>query len=214
MSRIGLGALLLILILSSCATLKTETDLTKYSAGWPDIIRAEAVVDLDSDRRLKGRAVILARGPGFFRIEVRGPFGRLIGLLLSDGEYLRVLANDELKTYRWSDPALPYPFSAQEFVSFLLGKNDLAPADPGAPRAEYEITRNDFGKIAKVVKFIERHPILSVEMSDYKAKAGYAVPHSIYLKDGRRELKIRYTSVEINPEIKEDVFKISPLLPQ
>ena len=212
-SRLGLSALLLTLILSGCATLKTETDLAKYSAGWPDIIRAEAIVELDSDRRLKGRAIILAKVPDRFRIEVRGPFGRLIGLLLSDGDNLTVFADGELKTYRWSDPALPYPFSAEEFVSFLLGKNDLA---PGAPTEGYAITRNKVGKIAKIVKFEEGNPILSVDMSDYKANAGYAVPHSISLKDDRRglELKIRYTSVEINPDIKEDVFKISPLSPQ
>ena len=209
--RPGLSALLLTLILSGCAALKTETDLIKYSAGWPDIIRAEAIVDIDSDRRLKGRAIILARAPDYFRIEIRAPFGRLIGLLLSDGESLRVFTDGELKTYRWSDPALPYPFSAQEFVSFLMGKNDLA---PGTPAERYEITRNKTGKIAKIVKFKEGNPILSVEMSDYKANAGYAVPHSISLKDGRRELQIRYKSVEINPEIKEDVFKISPLFPQ
>ena len=211
MSRLGLGALLLILILSGCAALRTETDLAKYSAGWPAIIRAEAIVDLDNGRRLKGRAVILAKVPDHFRIEVRGPFGRLIGLLLSDGDNLTVFADGELKTYRWSDPALPYPFSAEEFVSFLLGKNDLA---PGGPTEGYEITRNKAGKIAKIVKFKEENPILSVEMSDYKAKDGYGVPHSISLKDGRRKLHIRYTSLEINPEIKEDVFKISPLFPQ
>ena len=211
MSRLALGALLLTLILSGCATLKTETDLTKYSAGWPDIIRAEAVVELDSGRRLKGRAIILAKGPDYFRIEVLAPFGRLIGLLLSDGEYLRVFTDGELKTYRWSDPALPYPFSAEEFVSFLTGKNDLA---PGAPTERYEITRNKTGKIARLVKFKEGNQILSVEMSDYKASAGYVVPHSISLKDSRRKLQIRYKRVEINPGIKEDVFKISPLFPQ
>ena len=212
--RLGLGGLLLALILSGCSTLKTAPDLTKYSAGWPNIIRAEAVVELDSSRQLKGRAVILAKEPGFFRIEIRGPFGRLIGLLLSDGEYLTVLADGELNTYRWSDPALPYPFTAMEFVSFLTGSGDpIGQGDTSSKRPNYEITRNEAGKIATLVKFKEENPILSVEMSDYKVNSGYVIPYSISLKNGRTELKIRYKNVEVNPEIKEGVFNILPLSP-
>lgn len=208
--RLTLSTLLLALILPSCATTKHEPDKGEYSTGRPDIIRAEAVVTLDSSRRLKGRALILAKKPGFFRIEVRGPLGRLIGLLLSDGEYLRVLADDELKTYRWNDPALPYPFTAVEFVSFLTGgpERDYAPSKP------YEITHDSAGKIATLVKFNQGNPILSVEMSDYRTNSGYAIPHNISLKDDRAALVIRYKSVEVNPEIKADVFKILPILPQ
>jgi outer membrane lipoprotein-sorting protein len=200
--------------LSGCATPKTGIDLLKYSTGWPETIRAEAVIELISERRLKGRAVILAKEPDSFRIEILAPFGRLIALLLSDGERLTVFADGELKTYRWNDPALPYPFSAQELVSFLMGKDDLSPTPPGAPGVKYEITRNEAGRIAKLVKLKDGRPVLNVEMSDYKVKGGYVIPHRISLKDGPKSLRIRYTSVEIAPGIKDDVFELSPLSPQ
>ncbi len=208
--RLALSTLLLALIISGCATTKPAPDLLEYSAGSPGIIRAEAVIKLENPRRMKGRAVILAKEPGFFRIEVRGPLGRLIGMLLSDGEHLRVLADGELNTYRWNDPALPYPFTAVEFVSFLTGNSELK--HPGA--ADYKITRDTAGKIATLIKFDKGNPILSVKMSDYQRDSGYVIPHNISLKNDQTALEIRYKSVEVNPEINADVFTILPILPQ
>jgi outer membrane lipoprotein-sorting protein len=189
-------------------------DLVNYRAGWPDIIRAEAIVEIKSDKTLRGRAVILAKKPDSFRIEVLGPFGRLIALLLSDGDDLTVFANGGLKTYKWNDPALPYQFTSEEFVSFLLGKNDWASPNPDASAGStYKITRNESGNIANLVKFKKGSPILSVGMSDYKAASGYVVPHRISLKDSRRTLSIRYTGIEINPEIRDDIFGINKVFP-
>ncbi len=209
-----LGLVLSALLLSGCTISRPGPDLIDYRAGWPDIIRAEAVIEIKNDKTLRGRAVILAKKPDSFRIEVLAPFGRLIALLLSDGDNLTVFANGGLKTYRWDDPALPYSFTSEEFVSFLLGKNDWTPQNPGASAGgAYEITRGASGNIANLVKFKEGSPILSVSMSDYKAASGYVLPYRISLKDSRRTLSIRYTGIEINPEIRDDIFEINKVFP-
>ncbi len=212
--RLGLGLALSALLLSGCAISRPGTDLIDYRAGWPDTIRAEAVVEVNNGKRLRGRAVILAKKPDSFRVEVLAPFGRLIALLLSDGEDLTVFANGGLKTYKWNDPALPYPFTSEEFVSFLLGKNDWAPRNPDASAGgTYKITRNESGNIANLVKFKEGSPVLNVSMSDYKAASGYVLPYRISLKDSRRTLGIKYTGIEVNPALRDEVFKITGTLP-
>ncbi len=212
--RLGLGLVLSALLLSGCTISRPGADLINYRAGTPDIIRAEAVVEITNGKRLRGRAVILAKKPDSFRVEILGPFGRLIAMLLSDGDDLTVFTNGGLKTYKWSDPALPYPFTSEEFVSFLLGKNDWASPNPGASAGgTYKITWNESGNIANLVKFKEGSPILNVSMSDYKAASGYVLPYRISLEDGRRTLGIRYTRIEVNPTLRDDVFEIINTLP-
>ncbi|MBI5587474.1 MAG: hypothetical protein HY889_03800, partial [Deltaproteobacteria bacterium] len=46
-------------------------------------LKATASVEIERSVVLSGRAVVLAQSPGSFRIEVQGPFGSVMALLVS-----------------------------------------------------------------------------------------------------------------------------------
>lgn len=173
----------------------------------PSSIRAQAVVELKKPVPLSGKAVIIAKSPGSFRIEVLGPFSHTLALLVSDGESLYMFSRGQSSRFGWDDPELPYPFKAEEVVSFLLG---AGPVNGGG--AEGQIVSTDAeGHITKITRIKDGSAVFTASLSDYRIAGGAHIPFNISIENGKEGLSIRYSSVEINPEINSDFFNTDGL---
>lgn len=176
----------------------------------PKTLRAEAVVELRRSIPLTGRARILVERPDKFRIEVMGPFNQVISLLISDGKNLFVFSGRSPKIFDWEDPFLPYPFSASEAVSFLMGEALAYPAMETAAGSGYSVTADRDGRVKDIVKSKNGSQVLKVTMTDYRKVSGAYVPFNISI-DGKESLSIRYSEVEIDADIGAGPFNMPPI---
>jgi hypothetical protein len=194
------------LLLYGCAALKPTG---KEPIGPPKLtassIRARAVVEFKKDASsAAGRAAILAKAPGSFRIEVFGPFGLTAALIASDGEKLFVNSEGQLNEFFWGDPELPYSFDAGEVVSFLTGDSDA----PALDKPGIKASKDEWGRLREYSRSTEGRGALQVTLGEYREVNGAHIPFLIRIEDGKRDLAIKYTEVEINPLIEEDLFRL------
>lgn len=194
------------LLLSGCAAIKP---VGEEPSGPPTLtassIRARAVVEIKKDATTAaGRAAILAKSPGSFRIEVFGPFGMTAALIASNGEKLFINSEGQMNEFFWGDPELPYSFEAEEVVSFLTGGANPPTIDkPGVVAS-----RDDWGRLREYSRAVEGRDGLKVTLGEYREVNGAHIPFLIRIEDGKRDLAIKYTEVEINPLIEEDLFRL------
>lgn len=201
----SLALLFILVFISGCAALKPQA--APEGLNPPTAIRAEAVVELKKTITLAGRAVILAKSPDLFRIEVFGPFGQVMALLVSDGSSLYIYSGGEEKEFLWNDPLLPYSFKANEVVSFLLGNSVPIQARAGK---NFQLSMDENGRLEKAVKFKKGSPSLVVRLSDYRPVEGAILPFNISIEDGKEKFRIKYSSVDIKPRFDADSFSIDP----
>lgn len=214
-----LWALASMLLLAGCAFLK-PVPVAPAKAGPPaglNALRAEAVMEFKDSGNLSGRAHILVKSPASFRIEILGPFNSPVTTISSDGAALSIFSDNSLKTYRWDEenPVLPYSFAPEELAALLLGGGPLDPAKPPPEGAEphltaYRITRDKDGNITGVIKIKDGSEVFRVAMSDFRDAGSGVLPFSLTVDDGVKSLRVRYKSLEINPDITPDVFNIAP----
>lgn len=172
----------------------------------PSTLRARAIVEVKKGAfTIAGRASILASAPGSFRIEVFGPFGQTMMLMASDGERLYISSEGKTNEFLWGDPDIPYSFEAGEALSFLTGSPGFAKA---AGRAGVVETRDDWGRLKEYVKAPEGERSLKVTLGAYRDINGAHIPFFIKIEDGRRDLTIKYTEVEVNTSLEEGLFSL------
>lgn len=172
----------------------------------PESLRARAVVELKRDVTVSGRAVIVARRPDLFRIEVFGPFNTSAATLLSDGTNLTVFSEGRLDTYGWDDPDLPYLFSAEEVVRLLTGAWTEDAARKGEDGFRYASEYDPATGTFRVVKLYGAFEALRADLSDWKDVDGRTIPFRISIDDGKQSINIQYFSVDIEPEISAGTF--------
>ncbi len=173
----------------------------------PHGLKAEAVVEIKKNLLLRGHAHILVSAPDLFRIQVLGPFGSTMALFVSDGRTLYVFSGSREKEYPWNDPSFPYSFRAEDVVSSLLGE----PPAGALEKSGYKVTSG--GGSIKVTEMKDGKTALTVSMSDFRMVSGVRLPFDILIEDRRGALRIKYSSVEIDPSFAPDSFVIDPLLP-
>lgn len=173
----------------------------------PKALRGEAVVELRRSIPLAGRASVLVESPDKFRIEVTGPFNQVIALLVSDGRELFVFSGRTPEVFDWEDPSMPYPFSAGEVVSFLMGEAGAPKAVNMAAGNGYSVTTDGDGRVKDIVKSRGGTEVLRVAMSDYRRVSGAYIPFHISI-DGRERFSIRYSEVEVDPDVGPGSFSI------
>lgn len=194
---------LLIALMPGCAAMKPPVEPVILPP--PLSLRAEASVAVDRPVALNGRAVVLAKSPGSFRIEVLGPFGSAVALLLSDGETVYLLSGGKSKSYSREDPRVPYSFTPEEAVAYLTGNV------PEGAECGCEVSKDAYGRTSKVVKSEDGSPVLTVTLDDYRAVEGAQVPFDIRIANKKETLHIRYTSVEVNPALEAGYFSTEGL---
>ncbi|MBI5492733.1 MAG: hypothetical protein HY893_07355 [Deltaproteobacteria bacterium] len=185
-----------------CAAVRPAVPPLPRAMVTPSSIKAEAIVEAGRSVTLRGKAVIAAKSPASFRIEVLGPFNSTLALIVSDGESLRVVTGNDPPQFGETEP--PYPFSAGDIVSFLLG---TAPA----PQDGQMVSEDPSGHVTRIVRLKDGSPVFTASLSDYREAGGAHIPFNISIEGGGRTLRIRYTSVEINPELDTDFFNSKAL---
>jgi outer membrane lipoprotein-sorting protein len=201
--------LVAILALYGCAGVRP---VTPPVAGRPAHgLKAEAVVEMKKTLTLRGKARISAESPGSFRIEVLGPFNATMALIISDGRSLYVFSGTDEKEYLWDDPSFPYSFRAEDVVSSLLGSPS---PNPGTiEKSDYSVSSGNDGDLT-LTRMKDGKIVLTVAMADFRVVAGARLPFDIRIEDRRGTLRIRYSSVEVDPAFSPDAFAINPLLPR
>ena len=176
------AALLLIVVLSGCA----GRPVRKPAAERPGTLRALAVVELkmSGGESLSGRAVITARRPDLFRIEIKDPFLRTAALIVSDGSTVKVLTAGKKAGRTWRLMVDP-PF----LTALLLG--DTAAQGP--------------------TTVVSPDGTVEAALSDVRTVEGARIPFTITLTSRLGTVAIRYRKVEINPQIDADLFRMPPL---
>ncbi len=208
MRRAGLILLLGALALApGCATLSPPAPETAETAGKTTVataqtLRANAVVEIQRVFSVKGRALIAAQSPDKFRIEVLGPLNATVALFVSDGTELYIFSEGKSARYDWADPRVPFPFRPAEVVSALLGER---------PAGDYGVFTDNDGRVVRVVRKEGGRDILDARMEDYRTVDGAQVPFSITIRDRKKGLGIRYSSVSVNPKLPAGFFDASRL---
>lgn len=201
----SLCAVLMPIVLLGCAALRPPAEpIVTSPAVTPESIRAKAVVQMKKTLSVKGRAVILARSPDSFRIEVFGPFGHTAALLASDGSSLFTITEDGPESYDRHKADLPYSLEPEDIVSFLLGN----PRVGVEARADVEAGRDDNGRLRVFTRTFEGRPSLKVMLDDYREVSGAHIPYRITMDDGDKTLVITYREVEVNPPLEDELFQI------
>jgi len=205
------SVLLLLFLFSGCAALPPLTKRPTPPAGpAPESLRARAVVTLKRDVTVSGRAVIVAKSPDRFRIEVFAPLGQVAATLASDGATLMVFSDGRLRSYDWTDPLFPYSFSSGDVVALLTGSGpfDGETTDRAGRRLRYSYETGPGGRPSVVTKTVEGREVLRAKLGDWRAVDGAVVPYRISIDDGTQLIDIRYSSVEAAPEVGPGVFSI------
>jgi len=204
--------LLALVVLPGCATMQTgqRGAVAPQAAGKatgppaPRSIKASAVVEINRIFTVKGRALIAAQRPDRFRIEVLGPMNSTVALFVSDGTGLYIFSDGQSARYYWNDARVPFPFRPEEVVDALLGAR---PADEAA----YGYATDDEGRVTELIKHQEDKDVLRAEMTDYRKVSGRQVPFFITMKDRRKDLGVRYSSVEVDPDFAPGFFDAASL---
>lgn len=165
----------------------------------PRSIRAGAVVEISRIFSVKGRALIAAQSPDRFRIEVLGPLNSTVALFVSNGAGLYIFSDGQSARYDWEDPLMPFPFRPEEVVGALLGAR---PRTKGG----YGVSIDEAGRVTELLRNEDGRQTVKAAMSDYRTVAGADVPFSITMKDLRKDLGVRYSSVEVNPDFAPGFF--------
>ncbi|MFQ5442818.1 MAG: outer membrane lipoprotein carrier protein LolA [Thermodesulfobacteriota bacterium] len=169
----------------------------------PEAIRARATVTLEQRESLRGRAVIVAKRPGSFRIDVFGPFGQSLAVLASDGKTLVFFSKDGLRAFEPGGPEITANLSPARLVSILLGDRSHSPIEGDKSKRG----REDRAERSAAEKDGRREP--EINLSDFRDVDGAIIPHNISIAYGGKRIEIRYREIEIDPEIKAEVFNIT-----
>ena len=206
--RLAALTLLIAVATSGCALFSsregTLSPVSTVEGRTHTTLRARATVSLKSPEKngLKGKAVILAKRPASFRVQVLGPFGQTVAVLASDGEGLYIYSKGESTYRRTGDPLYPFTFMPGEFVAFLLGGVGEEGTDilPG-----YEALRDDNGNISTLSRKIDGKE-LYIRLADYRGVGETAFPYSLSIENGLESILIRYQSVELDTDLGDSLF--------
>lgn len=168
------------------------------------------MIEIRKDRSMRARTLVIAKRPSYLRVEVLGPMGQSLFLLLGDGEAFTAYRDGIEEKSRAGDPASPYPFSPEEIVSLLLGGGgggggggdgygERAAATEGDREGEGGLTRVRLGWKGA-----------AASIGDFRDVSGFKVPYRVIIENGAMTISLKYNSVQANPEIGEGAFRLGP----
>ncbi len=168
-------------------------------------IRAKATVAITSSngKTINGKAVILATTPDLFRIEFLGPFNQTVALLLSDGAGIYFYSRGSAEYHFTGDPDYPYPFTAAEFVTFLLGRSDIAALKE---RDDYRLKLDSELRIKTLEKLKNGYLLFRASMNDFKMTNERWYPYRIIMEDSTQKIRINYNSIDTGMIIDAELF--------
>lgn len=172
-----------------------------YELGIITSLTANASVTL-KESGLKGRANISVKAPGSFRIEILGPFGRTVALIVSDNKEFSIYNGSVFTKYDLGQVPYPLKFTTEEIVSFLTGS-----FNKNADMDDYRVELDDKGFVSKVVKQNgSSSDELTALMTNYREVSDTVLPFSVQVSFNREVLFINYKDVQINQDLDNILF--------
>ncbi len=162
-------------------------------------LRSSSVITLKNNgTEISGRASVVVKAPAFLRVEVLGPLGSVVALLIYNGEHLYVYSDGIGKTYGALDLDSALPLHPETIVRALTGDihgiKDLSMASDGSG--------------LNMVRYAGGAKTASARLGDFRALDGAQVPFSIVIEDAKtgKTISIEHSRVEINPDVPEGTF--------
>lgn len=226
---------LVLLSAAACASLPrgpaptAESLADRLRSGRLDQLAADADIEWFAKERVRFRAVLAARRPSAFRIEVLSPFEEPLHILASDGASLVWQSRD---AYR-RGPATPSNLA-------LLIPIELAPSDlvdvllGGLPQAEWRVARvtpvarptawrleleDPSGRRIqvwvdpeedRVLKAVFPEPGIEARFSDFVRVSGAWIPRAVRVKTVDAEVRIRLSDPTSTSPLPDAVFRLPP----
>ncbi len=171
----------------------------RASIALPESLSGRAVIRLSGidEREFKGKAVILVKGPDKARIEIFDLFGQVAAVIVSDANALSIFSNND-SSFFTRDGKTPLNFTADELASFLMGMS-AGQRDGGSGE---EIQANP----AEPQGQADAAALRTVLFEDFRDLEGLQFPFSLSVEDGKERLSVRYSSIELNPELNDALF--------
>lgn len=243
--------ILILPLLLSCAKKTLEIDIERIDIG--DVI-SKVIAAGESVNSIKGLAsvniespynnvsykqVTIAEEPNLLRLEAIAPFGRTVGMIISNGQKVYVISAkernefDNLEEFNFSYfyPDLPVKITLKNLVNLLLGRLPEEPdfmnsrvllgVDEGrvvlslfkGTRKESVLWINPLNyRISKAVMTLENGSTATCEFEDFiDVGNGAQIPRRIQLRVDEYLISLKYDSdLDVNTEIDRDLFKPQP----
>ena len=141
------------------------------------------------------------------RIEFYGPLSGIAGVVAGNGKNCFLYSNGVTKSCNRDEEGSGYPpLNPEELVPILLGMEaDLK------DRTATRITKDKEGRVTEFIRFSwDGSVLVRVALKDYRDISGVYIPFGIVIEGKKRRFSIEYYSVELNPEIDNEIFTLPP----
>jgi outer membrane lipoprotein-sorting protein len=165
-----------------------------------DSLEAQAIFEVASGRKIKGRATVFAKAPDKLRIEVLGPFSEIQALFIGNGGLISAYESGDIGTLPAYDSMDHYPFSSKELASLLLGNTKNF--------TNQEVTGEGGGLCIKIEKKGNGAVDYTATLSEFKEISGGIVPFSIKITYDGRQIAVRYSQVDADPVLPDEIFSL------
>jgi outer membrane lipoprotein-sorting protein len=243
-----LSTFLVLFLLLSCAKKNVQIDLSrinplevlkKAKEGEESIrsVKGLASVSIKTpDRKVSYNQVTVAEEPNLLHLEATAPFGRVVGMVFSDGAKIYVISPEEHRTFdslqefdfSYLYPGLPVKITVNDLVNLLLGR---LPQEPEYEDADVRLNVESNYIVLTLLKDGKEEGVLWVNPLNYRIEkaninlsggvlatckfddfkdlgTGIFFPKRIELKADGFSISVKYDEgVEVNGEIDRDLFK-------
>ena len=188
------------------------------------------------DRKVSYNQVTVAEEPNLLHLEAVAPFGRVVGMVFSDGAKIYVISPEEQRTFSslhefdfsFLYPGLPVKITVDDLVNLLLGH---LPQEPEYEGSEVHLSAKSNYIVLTLLKNGKEESVLWINPLNYRIEeaninlsegimatckfgdfkdlgAGVFFPKRIEFKVGGFSILVKYDEgVEVNGEIDRDLFK-------
>lgn len=177
--------ILILPLLLSCARKTVEVDIGRIDIedvisrvmGAKDSVnsvRGLASVKIESpNSNVSYKQVTIAEQPNLLYLEARAPFGRTVGVIISNGRKVYVISADERSEFDNSDefdfsyfyPDLPVRITLKNLVNLLLGR---LPEDPDFANSRVLVGADDGRIVLSLFKDNKKESVLWIDPANYR----------------------------------------------
>ncbi len=245
--------ILILPLLLSCAKKTLEIDIKRFDIR--DVISKVRGAE-DSVNSVKGLAsvkiespydnvsykqVTIAEEPNLLRLEAIAPFGRTVGMIISNGQKVYVISAEERNEFdsleefdlSYFYPELPVKITLKNLVNLFLGR---LPEEPDFINSRVLLGGDDGRIVLSLFKGAKKESVLWISPVNYRiSKAmitlengsiatcefddfidvgdGAQIPRQIELRVDEYLISLKYDSdVDVNTDIDRNLFKPQPAL--
>lgn len=178
-------------------------------------------INFKDGRETSGKGIIIVKRPDKIRLEILGPWNQIIAVMVYAGRKVSFLSFRENRLYR----DYPFPMKVSLLPHYLLGlpAGELESHEPanneasGLPQGQcyinsknerIEIDNEGNMKKIDILEARDDSPSIETFMDSYKDVDGFIFPFEISISNKEASIFIRYTDVELNRRILDELFSL------